>query len=145
MIKTLLACMAALVSHFSLANDTVLLGCWQTTYQLEFFADGRTTKSANLCEMDFDDERFTTRCKSSAGGSVYVYGYQITRPGVFEATVESSSAYPKLVGSVRKAAYRIEGGLLYIAVVPTVNPARPAPAPIKVESVSSKMVCKTSV
>ena len=42
MIKTLLACMAALVSHFSLANDTVLLGCWQTTYQVEFFADGRT-------------------------------------------------------------------------------------------------------
>ncbi|WP_395685634.1 hypothetical protein [Caenimonas koreensis] len=119
-----------------------LLGCWRAGKITQVFADGSKSVSVgSQCTMQFRQEEFVSTCAFSQKPTVTTYRYRVTRPGVYSATMLTSTASTQLIGTTRDYEFRVDGNTLAITTRPQVTTPAPATATVQVDSQSSKVAC----
>ncbi|MRD49310.1 hypothetical protein GHT07_18705 [Caenimonas koreensis DSM 17982] len=119
-----------------------LLGCWRATRITQVFADGSKSVSAgSQCTLQFKRDEFVSTCAFSQRPTVTTYRYNITRDGVYSATMLTSTASTQLIGTTRDYEFKISGDTLAITSRPKVTTPAPANATVHVDSESSKVAC----
>jgi len=109
-----------------------------------YLADGTAVETKAKCTVEFDADKFVSRCVGTDRSWVTVYAYKIVATGVYEAQIVEQNSLPTAVGSRRKYEYRVEDDRLLLTTYPqTTSPVPLTPAVKFVSSsVREGVACK---
>lgn len=134
--------LAVLVQQAQASVQDDLLGCWKTGKIVQIFGDGsRASSQPGRCTLQYKRDDFVSTCTYSQTPVTSTYRYNVVRPGVYEATMTSSSLRTELLGTTREYEFKVKGPTLSLTARPKVTGAQVSATIVRVESESEKTLC----
>lgn len=133
--------LCAITAHAA-APDESLTGCWRSVRIVQYAPDSKLEDTSGRCTLQYKENQIESSCATSAGAAITTYQYRVVRPGVYSATMASSTFKTGLIGSVREYEYQVDGDRLVLITYPQTTLPAPTSGAVRVESESRKVPCQ---